>query len=130
MSTVKADNFTWKSGEAGGQPAYTVTADRVISGTAKSWANFYGGYSSTFGTNATYNISSITQSSTGNYTANFTIAQRDAFYSFTLSGRYANGEYGMQYGMQAATASYISVSQMYTNGTAYNCQYFCLTINR
>jgi hypothetical protein len=130
MSTIKADNFTWKSGESSGRPSFTVTADNIISGTAKSWSNFYGGYSSTFGTNATFNVSSIVQNSTGNYTSNFTTAMKDAFYSFTLSGRYANGEYGMQFGMQAVATTYINVSQYYTNGIAYNCQYFCITINR
>ena len=73
MSTVKADNFTWKSGEAGGQPQYTVSADKVILGVSKTWAkvDLSSGSASSV---RTYNISSFVRNGTGDMTSNFTNA--------------------------------------------------------
>ena len=73
MSTVKADNFTWKSGEAGGQPQYTVSADKVILGVSKTWGKL--DLSSGSATSVrTYNISSFVKNATGDVTTNFTNA--------------------------------------------------------
>jgi len=63
----------------------------VINGSAKAWVNFDG----TFGTSpftvanggirAAFNVSSVTDNSTGNYTVNFTTAMPDANYSLVGS---------------------------------------------
>jgi len=63
----------------------------VINGSAKAWVNFDG----TFGTSpftvanggirAAFNVSSVTDNGTGNYTINFTTAMPDANYSFSTS---------------------------------------------
>lgn len=78
MSTVKADNFTWKSGESGGQPQYTVSADKVILGTAKAWVNYN---ASTLAANKSFNVSSITSNATGDKTINLSSAFVDAYYT-------------------------------------------------
>lgn len=78
MSTVKADNFTWKSGEAGGQPSYTVSADKVILGTSKAWLNYN---SSTLSINKSFNISSVTSNATGDKTITTLSAFSDAYYA-------------------------------------------------
>jgi hypothetical protein len=83
MSTIKADNITWKSGESSGQPAYTVTADKVILGTTKSWLNYNGVTGPTV--NKSYNISSVTKSATGKYQIYFAASFIDAYYSFSGS---------------------------------------------
>jgi hypothetical protein len=80
MSTIKADNFTWKSGEATGQPSFTVSADKVIYGTVKTWLNFVGTSGSV---NASYNISSVTRNGTGDYTPALTNAVYDNKFAVT-----------------------------------------------
>ena len=78
MSTIKADNFTWKSGESSGQAQYTVTADKVILGTAKSWLNYN---SSSLSINKSFNISSVTSNSTGDKTVTLLNAMIDSYFS-------------------------------------------------
>ena len=86
MSTVKADNFTWKSGEAGGQPQYTVSADKVILGTAKVWCNYNG---VTPGIRSSFNTSSVTRNSTANYTFAYSTSVSDANYALSGSAQLA-----------------------------------------
>ena len=50
------------------------------SGLAKAWVNFNG--TGTVAIRASYNVSSITDNGTGDYTVNFTTAMVDANYSF------------------------------------------------
>ncbi|NDB60986.1 hypothetical protein EB001_21450 [bacterium] len=69
MSTVKADNFTWKSGQSGGLSGTNVTGDQIVYGVVKSWVNYNG---STQVVNKSYNVSSVTRNSTGYYTVSFT----------------------------------------------------------
>jgi hypothetical protein len=56
----------------------TSTAN-CIQGSAKAWVNFNG--TGTVAIRASYNVSSITDNGTGNYTVNFTNALPDANYS-------------------------------------------------
>jgi len=54
------------------------------SGLAKAWVNFNG--TGTVAIRASFNVSSITDNGTGDYTVNFTTAMSDANYSFAVSG--------------------------------------------
>jgi hypothetical protein len=51
----------------------------VVSGSAKAWVNFNG--TGTVAIRASFNVSSITDNGTGDYTVNFTTAMVDANYS-------------------------------------------------
>jgi len=53
-----------------------------MTGIAKAWVSFVG---STAAIRGSYNVSSITRSSAGNYTVNFTTAMPDANYSCVAS---------------------------------------------
>jgi hypothetical protein len=59
------------------------------SGLAKAWVNFNG--TGTVAIRASYNVSSITDNGTGDYTVNFTTAMADANYSVVCGGRRASG---------------------------------------
>ena len=59
------------------------------SGLAKAWVNFNG--TGTVAIRASYNVSSITDNGTGDYTVNFTTALADANYSMTASCSYRSG---------------------------------------
>lgn len=54
------------------------------SGLAKAWVNFNG--TGTVAIRASYNVSSITDNGTGDYTVNFTTALADANYGFAFGG--------------------------------------------
>ena len=54
------------------------------SGLCKAWVNFNG--TSTVAIRASYNVSSITDNGTGDYTVNFTTALADANYSPVITG--------------------------------------------
>jgi hypothetical protein len=72
MSTIKATTLSTQSNA-------TVSIDTVVNGTAKAWVNFNG--TGTVAIRASFNVSSITDNGTGNYTVNFTTAMPDANYS-------------------------------------------------
>lgn len=55
---------------------------------AKAWVNFNG--TGTVAIRASYNVSSITDNGTGDYTVNFTTAMPDANYGFAISGGRGN----------------------------------------
>jgi hypothetical protein len=75
MSTLNVDTINDRVGT--GQPA--------ISGLAKAWVNFNG--TGTVSIRGSYNVSSITDNGTGDYTVNFTTAMPDANYSVVGNAR-------------------------------------------
>lgn len=62
----------------------SVPVDTVVDGSAKAWVNFNG--TGTVAIRAAFNVSSITDNGTGNYTVNFTTAMTDANYAVTVAG--------------------------------------------
>ena len=77
MSTLKLDTLSNKAGTA------SVPSDTIVSGTAKAWVNFNG--TGTVAIRRAFNVSSITDNGTGEYTVNFTNSMADANYSAILS---------------------------------------------
>ena len=96
MSTIRA---TTLSNLAGSQ---TISTDRVAQGTAAAWVNFNG--TGTVAIRASYNVSSITDNGTGDYTVNFTTALADANYGFALSLERAGGNTGASIFVNEAVA--------------------------
>ena len=72
MSTIKTETLSTPSNS-------TVPVDTVVNGTAKAWVNFNG--TGTVAIRRAFNVSSITDNGTGDYTVNFTTAMVDADYS-------------------------------------------------
>ena len=72
MSTIKADNIATLAG-------VSTSMANAVNGSAKALVNFDG--VGTVGIRAQYNVSSITDNGTGDYTANFTNALVDANYA-------------------------------------------------
>jgi hypothetical protein len=66
----------------------TSTAN-CIQGSAKAWVNFNGVTTATI--RASYNVSSITRNSTGNYTVNLTNSLSDTNYAVIASSRLSAG---------------------------------------
>ena len=85
MSTIKTTTLSTLDGTA------TVPVNTVVNGSAKAWVNFNG--TGTVAIRASFNVSSITDNGTGDYTVNFTTALVDANYSVTGSGFRVSGSY-------------------------------------
>ena len=64
----------------------STSSTNCIQGSAKAWVNFNG--TGTVAIRASYNVSSITDNGTGDYTVNFTTAMPDANYAVTASAKY------------------------------------------
>ena len=76
MSTIKTETLSTPSN-------VTVPVDTVVNGTAKAWVNFNG--TGTVAIRRAFNVSTITDNGTGDYTVNFTTAMVDADYSANVT---------------------------------------------
>ena len=104
MSTLRVTTVTNPSG---GQP--------TIDGLAKAWVNFNG--TGTVAIRASFNVSSITDNGTGDYTINFTTAMPDANYAFSAGTNNFNQSYPRAVGLfgTTPTASSITLKQAWTS---------------
>ena len=86
MSTLNTVNIT--------NGTDSITVEGAVKGSAKAWVNFNG--TGTVAIRASYNVSSITDNGTGDYTVNFTTAMPDANYAASHGlGRLSTGHTGL-----------------------------------
>jgi hypothetical protein len=78
----------------------STQADNAASRVARAWVNFNG--TGTVAIRGSLNVSSITDNSAGNYTANFTVAMSDANYA--VAGAVGDNPYGLNFTLIGATA--------------------------
>jgi hypothetical protein len=95
-----------------------------MTGIAKAWVNFDGGNGNTAGTiNSSFNVSSITVNSQGNYTVNMTTAMPNTNYVPTVTNVRATGVFGdLGYpaDAQALTTSTFQIGTKGSTGTPVN----------
>ena len=114
--TAPTSGHLTSAGDVNKQIVVNSDADGVAIGTgginqariAKAWINFNG--TGTIAIRSSYNISSITDNGTGDYTVTFSTAMSDANYSVSTSmagtaGAYANVDAGFGSGANAALAA-------------------------
>jgi len=109
MSTLRLTTISNQSGSA------SVPSDTVINGSAKAWVNFNG--TGAVAIRAAFNVSSITDNGTGDYTINFSTALVDANYAFSVGFDNFNNAYprvAALYG-ETPTASALRLKQSYTS---------------
>jgi len=110
----------------------STSATNCIQGSAKAWVNFDG--TGTPAIRASYNVSSITDNGTGDYTVNFTNAFADANYSMTSSS--ANTAPTMSIASPKLTATPFTTSaasvetRNTSSGVLLDCQFICLSFFR
>ena len=92
----------------------STAMDNAIYGSAKAWVHFVGNNPATI--SASYNVSSITYTSTGRYVVNFTNAFVDANYAYSGSAcpvadttQFVQTGYQPTYGTNTASACYLAV---------------------
>ena len=113
--------------------ATTLNTDELVdvnnTRVAKAWVNFNG--TGTVAIRASYNISSITDHATGQYTVNFTNAMANANY---MSAGMAGGDYNNLMNVVQPTTDYAPTttscrySTLYVNTTLYDAQYIGIAI--
>ena len=81
MSTIKTDTLSNLLGTK------SVPTNTVVNGSAKAWVNFNG--TGTVAIRAAFNVSSITDNGTGDYTVNFAAAFADVNFVMTANRTYA-----------------------------------------
>jgi len=118
MSTLKVNTIQDSSG------SNASTTEQINQGRAKAWVNFNG--TGTVAIRDDFNISSITDSGTGVYTANFSSAMSNANYASVVStGNNDKGRYGIMidsddkttsgckiFGFQTSTGSSLDSSEV------------------
>tara|TARA_R110001606_G_C14864118_1_gene588919 strand:- start:9 stop:380 length:372 start_codon:yes stop_codon:yes gene_type:complete len=110
MSTIKTTTLSTQGGS-------TVPMDTVVNGTAKAWVNFNG--TGTVAIRRAFNVSSITDNGTGNYTITFTTAMVDADYGFSgAAGASGNSGYVRISTNAVPTTSELSIHTLAGNAYA------------
>ena len=109
MSTLKLDTLSNKAGTA------SVPSDTIVSGTAKAWVNFNG--TGTVAIRRAFNVSSITDITTGDYQINFSNAMSDANYAIVTNGNRTNDERIGARQSESTTAKCLIRSSDYTGGS-------------
>jgi hypothetical protein len=120
MSTLRVSTIQDTAGSNSSTPA------AIANGTAKAWVNFNG--TGVVAIRAQYNVSSITDNGTGDYTVNFTSALADANYAMSYGGQRGDGSGFINFGQsciqgtsnntQSFTASQVRVNVANSNGSA------------
>ena len=112
MSTLRVDTI---------QNAAGTDSPISVPGTAKAWVNFNG--TGTVAIRASYNVSSITDNGTGDYTVNFTTAMPDANYVLTGSADWSSANRGQNISPQTFAAGSIRFwSNRGYDGTVWSLQ--------
>ena len=111
MSTIKTTTLSNVAGTS------SVPVDTVINGSAKAWVNFNG--TGTVAIRASFNVSSITDNGTGNYTVNFTTALADTNGAANVSGAAGTSPTGLRaYGLSSTlSSSSVTVFSAYISST-------------
>jgi len=88
MSTLRLTTISNQTGSS------SVPSETVINGSAKAWVNFNG--TGTVAIRASFNVSSITDNGTGQYTVNFASSLVDASYAVSATTCIEGGETDMR----------------------------------
>ncbi len=112
MSTAKVANISNLAGSK------TITTDDLIDrATCRAWVNFNG--TGTVAIRASFNVTSIIDNGTGDYTINFTNAMPDANYALSLNGSPQNGRFYSNW-----NGTYNNSTTPITNNVSY-CRVIC-----
>ena len=117
MSTLKTSNIQDTSG------GNNSTPEEINQGRAKAWVNFNGS-AGAVSVRGSFNVSSVTENATGDYTINFTTAMSNANYAVTTLGHTklsANGDQrvlGFDEG-DTYTASAVQITNRYYTGAGF-----------
>jgi len=108
MSTLRVSTLANQGG------TQSTAIENAINGSAKAWVNFNG--AGTVAIRASYNVSSITDNNTGDYTVNFTNAFADANYSVVaMAGGFNAGNAPIGFYESVSTARTASLVRLFSS---------------
>ena len=113
MSTLKVNTIQDTSGSNGS------TSEQISKGRAKVWVNFKG--SGTLTVNESFNVSSVTDNGTGNYTINYSSALSSAEGCSVMGGGRGDSNFNMHVETDttpSASSIHIKVSYDWAGGGA------------
>jgi hypothetical protein len=115
MSTIKVTNVQDTSGGS------SSTSAEIFKGRAKAWVNFDGAVSSP-SINDDFNVASITDNGTGQYTINFSNALPTANYVVAGTGTWSTLSWGLHVTVDGSTitTSSFKIHTVYTNSSNFN----------
>jgi hypothetical protein len=110
----------------------STSSANVIQGSAKAWVNFNG--TGTVAIRASYNVSSITDNGTGQYTVNFTNAMPDVNFATTFNTNGNSDSFGgggRQFAMvRSRTTSSVGVNAVNDGGAEEDPSYVGVAVFR
>ena len=113
MSTIKVTTLQDTSG------GNSSTTEEIYNGRAKAWVNFNG--SGTVAIRGDFNVNTITDNTTGDYTVNFTTSFADTNYAMTAtSGGTINSSGVVENYLTARTTSLV---RLYSNNAIDSAQF-------
>ena len=121
MSTLRTSNIQDTSG------GNNSTPEEIGLGRAKAWINFNGDDTPT--ARESYNVSSITDNATGDYTLNFTNAMSSANFAFAVSvgdGNHTSATRALNY--IASTTTSLQLLAESSNGTNSDEPNICVVV--
>lgn len=130
MSTLKAANI---QSTTTGAPTFKTSTGTEIGQLVKAWVNFDGSAGSV-SIRGSFNVTSITENATGDYTINFTTAMSDANYAVTTLGHTklsANGDQrvlGFDEGSTYTTTAVQITNRYYTGASFSGCTHASVVV--
>ena len=103
MSTIKAANV---QNTGSGAPTFKNSSGTEIGQLAKAWVNFDGGRGGSVSIRDDYNVSSITDNNTGDYTVNFSSNMPNTNYCVSLGQGDGSTHSSIPYGLFFTTGGY------------------------
>ncbi len=121
MSTLKTSNIQDTSG------GNNSTPEEIGKGRAKAWINLNGDNTPT--ARESYNVSSIIDNATGNYTFNFTNAMSTANFAYTFAigdNNHTSATRALNY--MASTTTSLQILSESSNGTNSDESHICIVV--
>jgi hypothetical protein len=129
LEAASTSTLVLKNGVANTPPTIQDSGGTEIGTFCRAWVNFNG--TGTVAIRASFNVSSITDNGTGDYTVNFTTAMPDANYCANVSAGQAGNVRNLSglYGYSTQTSSAVRVSGLDTTGR-FDKDLMCVSIFR
>ena len=132
LEAASTSTLVIKNGVANTPPTIQDSAGTQIGTFCRAWVNFNG--TGTVAIRASFNVSSITDNGTGDYTVNFTNAMPDANYSVVTGGTRSDGVQstilGLISSITAPSTTVVRLLNKDDSGVANDALYACVAILR
>ena len=126
LQAASTSTLVLKNGVANTPPTIQDSAGTQIGTFCRAWVNFNG--TGTVAIRASFNVSSITDNGTGDYTVNFATAMPDANYSANAIGYADNVSYTLNLYLTEATVPTTSLFRAVTRQTNTTANFDCARV--